>query len=565
MFKRIRIKQKRAHRTGSGPLGRIVGIAPDTPTEKESKLSHSETVRLLQEKTRIITDVHEINTLTPTTNGQILDLLSSLGDKTPAIITEDLEIYAIANDELNQNENIELNKIINLVKRFNPVEDMTQHQVTRPVFDSYIDSRKETNLQEESKETSAYVQTSLIGAIKNKATDIHIEIKRNNCYVRERTYGQLRQAAHFNSQQGLRMIHAIWNLYVNQNFSNADIAKDGRFEFRYAERNWLCRVSYAYSKVTKERSIAIRLRDMQHIPPLETLGYSDQQLRLIKRSAMTKGMMLMIGSVNSGKSTTQTAIMNEQPKDRKNFELSDQIEVNVDHFVQIQIPTEGKQEFIEEQKERLRRVSTRHDVNFIAINEIRDKHTASMASSMLLQGTTAISSIHGSSWSDAINRMKSPTDLDISEDILFSESFLSLIITQTLVGVLCDDCKLNICPKPGYQDYFKTIFGEDAIKKIHFHNKEGCDTCERRGVKALTLAAETIPVNESNRHLLKDTTNAQAMRDWQQKNKIETIHQHAYGAVTKGKIDPLIVEEKIGPFTPFNLFEAYKSNEPIIP
>ena len=140
--------------------------------------------------------------------------------------------------------------------------------------------------------------------------------------------------------------------------------------------------------------------------------------------------------------------MKSRGRDKKNFELSDQIEVIIDNFTQVQIPIEGSAEKIAEDRERLRRVSTRHDVNFIAINEIRDRETAAMASAMLLQGTTAISSIHGSNWADALNRMMSPTDLGIPADILFSESFLSLIITQTLIGILCERAGWRPAPCP---------------------------------------------------------------------------------------------------------------------
>ena len=179
-------------------------------------------------------------------------------------------------------------------------------------------------------------------AIDNKATDIHNHDKaRRVLHLRARVRPAT-EVSHFNARQGEKMINALWNLYVQSTYSGADVAKDGRFEFRHSGRNWLCRVSYVYSKVNKERSVAIRLRDMQRVPDIGSLGYSEKQLYLIERATMTKGMILMIRIGQLRKSTTQTAIMKSRGRDKKNFELSDQIEVIIDNFTQVQIPIEGQ-------------------------------------------------------------------------------------------------------------------------------------------------------------------------------------------------------------------------------
>lgn len=510
----------------------------------------------------VIIDIDALRGLKPTTNKLITDHIARLKKDPPAFVTQDFGFYQIAKFELERQEITELAALLALVTRVARGRPVTVRNVSRAVFETLLNEHKKASgpAAREAQENQQQVSGMLLRAIQNKATDIHIEIKRGRCKVYERVFGILHQREHFGAEQGKKIINAVWNMHVRQNFSEADVAKDGRFEHLHAGKRWLCRVSYAMSKVNQESSMAIRLRDMNDIPPLEQLGYSERQLWLIRRAMATKGMILMIGSVNSGKSTTQTAIMQERPYNKKNFELSDQIEVQLDNFVQIQMPTEGKEEMIRENRERLMRVSTRHDVNFIAINEIRDQLTAAMASAMLLQGTAAISSIHGSSWADALNRMISPTDLAISPDILFSESFLSLLVTQMLLSVLCKSCRLSKHPDREQQAYFTRIFGNQAMDNVRWRDVDGCDACGGSGIEALTLAAEVIPVNEINRHLLKDTTNARAMREWQQENNVDTIHQHAYSKIMQGTIDPLMAEEKLGPFSEFNLFDAYKSS-----
>ena len=573
-------------------LNKLLGGLLGGGSKKPPVRPHKEKVREISKKTadgtakgpsapaktepqlKLITDIDDMAGLKPASHPQIVEYLNRQKTKIPAVLTQDFKCYQVQGTELTKQETADINGLLIHARRFAPGGKVAIHYVSRPVFETFHALLAERTAsgrgkQGQAREGQAQVDIMLSRAIRNKATDIHIEISDLTCKVYERVYGILRLKEHFGADQGRQLNTAVWNIYANQPFSEADVAKDGRFEYMHRgkgdtkAKQWLCRVSYAMSKPNKEASMAIRLRDMNDIPGLDVLGYSDRQLWLIRRAMQTKGMILMIGSVNSGKSTTQTAIMEMRPDNKKNFELSDQIEVKLPNFVQIQMPTEGTPEQLKENRERLMRVSTRHDVNFIAINEIRDQLTGAMASAMLLQGTAAISSIHGSSWADAINRLKSPTDLAISPDVLFSESFLSLLITQMLISVLCRECRLQTHPDPETQAYYTEILGPDIIEKVRWRNehKDGtpsCEACGDSGIEGLTLAAEVIPVNESNRHLLKDTTNAQAMRDWQKKNDVATIHQHAYSKIIKGTIDPAMAEEKLGPFTQFNLFEAFK-------
>lgn len=504
----------------------------------------------------LITNYEELEDIRLTTNADILAETRKINGACPGFIAEDAQLYCIDRSDLNKHEALALNQLINLIREVHHKEPVI-HETTRSVFESFINRNKEISLQQQTRESSNQVNELLSQAINNNATDIHLEIKNNKTTVYQRIYGRLSVNQSFDKSQGIKIIAAVWNIYVNQPFSNGDVAKDGRFNFDHKGQKWLCRVSYGYSKVTDERSLAIRLRDMKHIPDIGTLGYHETQLQALKRISANKGITLIIGAVNSGKSTTQTAIMKTRPALEKNLEISDQIEVELDNFVQIQLPIEGTEEIIRDNKERLRRISTRHDVDFIAINEIRDRETAVMASSMMLQGTTGIASIHGSGWVDAINRLVSKTDLGISPDILFSESFLSLIIVQSLIGVLCRRCKLERHADPFWQEYYRTGFGAYASRDIRYHNTSGCDACRRSGIEKLTLVAECIPITEANRRLLMDTSNPQTLRDWMQDNDVLNIHQHACTKIFNGELDPLLTQRKIGNFNRGNLYDAW--------
>ena len=509
----------------------------------------------------IITDFAEIEALNPTSNPEILARIQQLkhlknvNGSSPGFVDSHNQVYCIRRTDLDRSEALALHQIINIVREETGREPAIR-ETTRSVFESHITQTRES-LQEQTQESSQQVNEILHDSIDKKATDVHLEIKNNITHVYQRIYGQMIAAQTFNKTQGIKIIAAIWNIYVKQAFSDGDVAKNGRFVFEHNQRRWLCRVSYGYSKVTAQYSMALRLRDMHHIPELATLGYHDSQLNAIKQASANKGMTLIIGAVNSGKSTTQTAIMKNRPQLEKNLEISDQIEVELNNFVQLQLPIEGTQALIEENRELLRRMSTRHDVDFIAINEIRDLETAAMAASMMLQGTAGIASIHGSGWVDAINRLLSSTDLNVSKDILFSESFLSMVITQTLVGILCNACKLQTHSDPFWDDYYRQGFGKAVARQLRFHNPDGCKTCRQSGITGLTLIAEIIPVNETSRLLLMNTTQPQAMRDWQKQHAVLNLHQHAYTKIIRGHIDPCMAQRKIGEFSNTNLYDDW--------
>lgn len=505
----------------------------------------------------IIVDFSTIKGLEISKDPRIHREMKAIGDNFPGFVTSDNEIVCVARDDQSLDEAQAMSQLVSRLRTAHDIQPVIR-EATRPIIDSYVEQQIKQSIQERSQEGSYIVNEILVDSIEKHATDLHLEIAYDETNVYQRIFGQLSRAQRFNASQGENVINAVWNLYVGQNYSPGEVAKDGRFEFEHNSQKWLCRVSYGYCKVNSQRSLAMRLRDMFHIPNLELLGYNERQLEILKQSTVGKGITLIIGSVNSGKSTTQTAIMKKRPQLEKNLEISDQIEVKLKNFVQLQLPIEGDEKLRKENREKLRRISTRHDVDFIAINEIRDMETAAMATSMMLQGTSGIASIHGSSWTDAINRLISTTDLNVSPDILFSESFLSLIIIQSLIGVLCESCKLDKHPESYWQKYYETGFSPEVVDAMRFRNPEGCDRCRHSGIAELTLLAETIPVVESNRPLLMETTKPQIMREWMLENDIPNLHQHALEKISKGIIDPQMARRKIGRFDSHNLFGDWR-------
>ena len=108
-----------------------------------------------------------------------------------------------------------------------------------------------------------------------------------------------------------------------------------------------------------------------------------------------------------------------------------------------------------------------------------------------------------------------------------------------------------------WQEYYRAGFGADTSLCIRYLNSKGCSGCRYSGIERLTLVAECIPITDTNRHLLMNTTNPQAMRDWMYENGVLNIHRHAYTKIIKGELDPLLTQRKIGGFNKGNLYDAW--------
>ena len=308
----------------------------------------------------------------------------------------------------------------------------------------------------------------------------------------------------------------------------------------------------------KTISLVIRFRNMEDIPGLTKLGYDVTQLRDFAMGVNNLGFTLFMGKTNSGKSTSQAAYMKKRSKDVKNLEISTETELMFDHFVQLVLPNQGPEDKLPLWRERMIKVSTRHDVDFLAVNEINSKETASMVSTLMMQGSSGVSSAHGAGWGAMINRLKSEKDLGISEDILFSESFFNLLIYQTLVGTLCRHCSLTEHPIDAWNKQMKRWFPDDH-RKFRYENKEGCEHCEingkKLGITGRTLVAEVIPITQENRYLLRNTKDTQPMREWLHATGRLNIQQHAFLKSVRGQIDPVKIQGQIGTFSKYNLFE----------
>jgi type II secretory ATPase GspE/PulE/Tfp pilus assembly ATPase PilB-like protein len=266
-------------------------------------------------------------------------------------------------------------------------------------------------------------------ACSSDATDIHLEGSR----VRFRLGGKLKEFIVLTPETAEALALRIKNL-AHLNTLEKRRAQDGQFSFETYDRTVSLRVSSMPS--IEGESLVLRILDPSRVPLIpEKLGFTSSQLEMIYRLlSFSDGLILVCGPTGSGKSTTQASLLSwlnvEYGGAKKIITIEDPVEYVLTGITQIQVNRDIEFDF----EEVLRRVF-RQDPDVIMFGEIRDRLTASVASSAALTGHLVLATLHTASTDEALLRLE-----DLGVDKILLMSILRGVISQKLRakdGKLC--------------------------------------------------------------------------------------------------------------------------------
>lgn len=259
--------------------------------------------------------------------------------------------------------------------------------------------------------------------ILKKATDIHINITRQDTAVRYRKDGKLQRMLETERTKGQAVIARI-KLLSNLNILEHRRCQDGRFDYDFKKHTYDIRVSIIGG--IEGESVVLRILGGDiRTPELEELGFTKKQLSQI-RNLMKKesGLVLAAGPTGSGKTTTLASIISEINRDDINIiTVEDPVEYRIKNVVQVSVEEEIGKSFAEVLKRILR-----HDPDILMVGEIRDEETAAIACRMALTGHLVFASIHTASCEETPLRL---TDMGVPLYIV--SAVLKGVISQRLV------------------------------------------------------------------------------------------------------------------------------------
>jgi general secretion pathway protein E len=353
-----------------------------------------------------------------------------------------------------------------------------------------------------------------VTAVKERASDIHIEPEEKEVLVRFRIDGQL-YIARRASRQFMSSVLARVKIMAGLDIAEKRLPQDGRISLKIAGRSIDVRVSTIPTSRDHERIVMRLLHKSNTLLELTELGFSERDFQLMSGLIQRpNGIILVTGPTGSGKTTTLYACLNKINRPNINIlTAEDPVEYEISGIHQVAVQPKIGLSFAAALRSFLRQ-----DPDVIMVGEIRDRETAEIAIHASMTGHLVLSTIHTNDAASSVTRL---VEMDI-EPFLVRSTVIG-ILAQRLVRVLCDHCKepyqaspfelqqLGIDPertrrrdeRPLSPRY--VVHGSEYVPvgwrgpdMPTFHRARGCDKCDnkgfsgRRGIYELLIADDTV-------------------------------------------------------------------------
>jgi len=329
------------------------------------------------------------------------------------------------------------------------------------------------------------VNLMIFDAIKQRASDIHIEPEEQKVRVRFRIDGVLREVNSPPIHLYSPIISRI-KVMSDLNIAERRVPQDGRFQIRFEERLIDIRVSTI--PTIYGENVVLRLLDRQSLfLGLSELGFSEEVFAVYKELIkMPHGIILVTGPTGSGKTTTLYASLSSINSAEKNvITIEDPVEYKLPLIRQTQVNPKAGITFANGLRSILRQ-----DPDIIMVGEIRDLPTAEIAIQAALTGHLVFSTLHTNDAPSAITRL---IDMGV-EPFLVSSSLIG-VVAQRLVRFICPNCK---------EEYYvqDEILHKAGIKEhIPLARGKGCGECMGTGYKGRLGIFELMCLDERIRQL----------------------------------------------------------------
>lgn len=332
-------------------------------------------------------------------------------------------------------------------------------------------------------------------ALRESASDIHIETFETSVRVRFRIDGVLREVGTPKRALAPLIVSRI-KVMAKLDIAERRVPQDGRTTVRIGGRELDVRV--AVMPTGSGERVVLRLLDKQSgRMTLPGLGM-DQETLLSIRSLMQAphGIFLVTGPTGSGKTTTLYASLSELDTDQSNvLTVEDPIEYNLVGIGQTQVNVRAGMTFATGLRAMLRQ-----DPDIVMVGEIRDFETAEIAIRSSLTGHLVLSTLHTNTAIGAVTRL-----LDMGlQSYLLSASLIG-VLAQRLVRVLCQNCRQEKVPDA----IDESFLGEQTPQVLY--ESHGCELCHGTGFRGRTGIFELIEFDNELRQLIHENSSEQLL------------------------------------------------------
>lgn len=364
------------------------------------------------------------------------------------------------------------------------------------------------------------VRTMLEQAIRQGASDIHIEPLERNLRIRYRIDGALREVMDYNTTLLPAMVARV-KIMSGLDISEKRKPQDGRLTLQVDNREYDVRVSVLPTVFGEKTVMRLTAKDgLSREKKYLGLTPEDEE-RLDGILKNPHGIILVTGPTGSGKSTTCYTVLSELNREEVNIiTVEDPVEANVDGVNQVQVNVKADLTFANALRSILRQ-----DPDIIMVGEIRDGETAGIAVKASITGHLVISTLHTNSTAASITRL---IDMGV-EPYLIGDSVVG-IIAQRLVRKLCQKCR----KAREATDQEKKLLMVPASMPQTVYEPVGCEDCGGIGYRGRTAIYEIMPVTAKLRNRIHDKVTADELQEIAVSEGMSTLRMAAAKKVKEG-------------------------------
>ncbi len=328
-------------------------------------------------------------------------------------------------------------------------------------------------------------------AVRQRASDIHVEPTDESVRVRFRVDGVLREVFRLDPRL-LAPIVTRLKILADLNIAERRLPLDGRISLAMADRS----IDMRFASVPTIHGEKVVLRvlgqsEFQSVPDISELCLTPGNLARLKRAMQSpNGVIYVTGPTGSGKTTTLYSLLRHLHQPGINImTVEDPVEYTVPGMNQIQVNAGIGLTFAAALRSFLRQ-----DPDIMLVGEIRDIETARIACQAALVGRLVLTTMHANSAIEGVVRL-----VEVGVEPFLVAPSLVAIIAQRLVRRLCDHCKLRYRPEP---ERLSELFDWDGQTEVSFCKPKGCEKCFGSGFQGRIAIHEMFVPNEEDRSLI---------------------------------------------------------------
>lgn len=373
--------------------------------------------------------------------------------------------------------------------------------------------------------TVGIVNDILTGALKQRASDIHMEPYTEELRIRYRVDGLLQERKIDIDPKFIAAIIARLKIMARLDITQRRLPQDGRISIKLESKEVDLRISVL--PLVSGEKVVMRILEKSNLNvDLEKLGFSPDIFEIFKKvTAKPHGMILITGPTGSGKSTTLYAILNRLNTSEKHLiTVEDPVEYQLKGITQIQVKQEINLSFAQ-----ILRSVLRQSPDVVMVGEIRDFETVDIAIKAALTGQLILSTLHTN---DAVSTIVRLMNMKV-EPFLIASTVI-LIAAQRLCRKICQHCKEAYeVPLSHLVGIAKKGFKES---KAVLYRGKGCPQCNNKGYFGRVAVVEAFLIDDNVRQMILERAPLGKIQDYARNHGMKSLREDAIDKCLKGEI-----------------------------